>query len=156
MVTKTAMEAATDRNTKEVTVVLLTISSPEFTETMYFALNDEKVTSNGQTYLPSSFQYKAPAQGDRIATAGQLRIDNVDRSQSLAIIDLNSSPDITLAEVLISDPDVVQKTFPPFEFFGIGWDLSWMEGAIGVADDQDAPSVSYTYSPKEAPALYAN
>ncbi len=155
MASQKAFEAASDRRSKEVFVTLLTISSPDISDTLRFALNDEDIVAGGQTYQASGFQYRPPAQGDRIASAGTLRIDNVDISQSQAVLQMTDKPDVTITEVLASEPDTPVKTFPPFKLFNVSWDVHWMEGQIGVPDDQDARSVSYEYSPKEAPALYA-
>lgn len=154
MATETAFRAATDEATSEVFVTLITFSSSDLPSPLRFALNDENIISNGDTYLASGFQYKPPTQGDEAASTGTLRLDNLDKSITDAIHQMSSSPDITIVEVLVSDPDTPQYTLPPFKFFNINWNRDTVEGTIGVLDDQDEPSVSLAYTPKHAPGLF--
>lgn len=155
MVTETGLRAATDQASSEVYITLITFSSPDLAAPLRFALNDEDIVSNGNTYLASGFQYKPPSEGDSGVSAGTLRIDNVDRSITDAIHQMTASPDITIVEILASDPDTAQSTLPAFKFFNIGWNKDTVEGSIGILDDQDEPSVSLNFTPKHAPALYA-
>lgn len=148
--------AATDQTSGEIPVVLISISSAELPEDMNFALNDADVTHNTIVFKRSGFQYKPPAQGDQVGTVGQLRIDNVDRVLSQAVKGLAEAPAIQIIQVLASDPDHIQDSFPPFKFFNISWNNFDMEGSIGLPNDSDEPSVSLSYSPREAPGLYAS
>jgi len=158
MTTEHGFRQAASRAAVDPFLTLIEFQSPELSaedlEKLRFVLNGEGVTHDGKFYHPSAFQYRPPAQNESIATVGTLRIDNVDRVLSQTVIGLTASPTLILKSVFRSAPDTIEKDFPPFEFFNISWDLMWMEGSIGVADDSDAPSVSFSFTPSQAPALY--
>ncbi len=155
MVTEAGLRAATDRESGDPFLTCIEISGAGIPTPLRFVMNDEDIISNGLTYNRSGFRYKAPAQGDSIASAGRLRIDNVDRVLSQAVMGLSEDPQVIIFEILKSDPDTAQMLFPPFRFFGIGWDIFVMEGTLGVPDDQDEPAVSLNMDPTEAPGLFS-
>lgn len=159
MANEQGLRAATDQTTSEVFVTLLAITWPNEAETAHFALNDEDIlrNENGQsvTYRKSGFSYKPPGQGEAGNLIGTLRLDIVDRELVQLVKSAAANPTVIISEVLASDPDTVQVTFPAFKFFAISWDDTTMYGSIGVNDDSGEPSTSFNYTPQYAPALFA-
>ena len=155
MTTEQGLRAATDQVTSEVYVTLLAITWPDEAQVEYFALNDEDIVSNGETYRKSGFTYTPPAQGESSNLVGSLRLDIVDRALVQAIKGLTSRPKVLITEVLASDPDTHQVDLPEFDFFAINWSGTVMQGSIGTPDDSGEPATSFNYTPQHAPALYA-
>ena len=156
MTTEQGLRAAADQATSEVYITLLSITWPGVAEPARFALNDEDIVSNGDTYLKSGFSYTPPAQGENQNLIGSLRLDIVDRELVQLVKDAPAKPTVLITEVLASDPDTHQIELPAFDFFAIGWTGTVMQGSIGTADDSGEPATSFNYSPGNAPALYAS
>ena len=156
MTTEAGLRAATDQATSEVFITLLAISWPGIAEPARFALNDEDIISNGETFHKSGFSYTPPAQGENQNLIGTLRLDIIDRELVQTVKDLPAKPTVLITEVLASDPDTHQIDFPAFRFFAISWTGTVMQGSIGTADDSGEPATSFNYSPQHAPALYAS
>ena len=156
MTSETVARAATDSQTSEVRLVMMTLMVEGVEEPGRFVMNDEDVHHQGGLYRASGFQYKPPPQGSESRTLAQLRIDNVDRVMSQTIKDLAVAPRVHIFSVLASDPDTIIEDAPTFTLFNIVWNLYDMQASLGLPDDSDEPSVSYQYTPSTAPALFAS
>lgn len=154
MVTARGAAAAADQHSADALIVLIEFDGEGIDDPFRFALNDANIAHAGQTYFASGFQYKPPPQTEDRSSVGRLRLDNVDRVLSDAVRGLTEKPQVQILEVLAATPDIIEETYPVFTLFDIQWDIHWMEGAIGVPDDKDAPLTDYKYTPAEAPALY--
>lgn len=92
----------------EMLVVLLTIEDPTLADPIRVANDVVNYNYNGDTYIgyPFEFELVDDSASGRIPT-GRVRIQNVDRQISEAIINLTQSPTVTITILASADFDVV-------------------------------------------------
>lgn len=167
------IETVTASASEDVYLVLIRLSCPDFPDwndltgpdeapldwpakTLCFVANDEDVTSNGITHLAWGFDFVQPNQ-DGFVSPARLLMDNVDSRVTEAIKLLPPTAFISVsAEVVLSDnPNLVERDFPDFRLYGVGWDKTSITATLSVADDADEPFCSIVYRPFNAPGIYA-
>lgn len=126
--------AITANNTSEVFLPLLKIEHDDLTEDLLFVRNTEQVVSNGDTYLPCSFDLNLPAEKDGQINNASLTIDNVDRAIVTAVRSISSPPLITLSIVLASDPDTLEAGPLEFTLRNVSFNVKTVSGELVYED----------------------
>lgn len=165
--TNAYLRAATDQETDEIHIVLLTIAHPDLAAleidepdlgisdgALRFTSNGEGVTSRGKFYKASGFTFTPPAQGEGERSLASIVIPNVDRRLTGVMRQLQGYAYMTVEIVLASDPDVVEEALPEFEMTSADWDALEIRAQLSVPDDDREPVTSYSFVPRLAPGLF--
>jgi hypothetical protein len=161
------VHGVTDEATAEDFLVLLTLTHPDLAAleadapelgvsggALRLVNHPVNIVSRGETYLGFPFSWVDPEQGERPRPRARLRIDNVDRRITQLIRSLSSAPYARAEIVLGSDPDTVERAYPPFVMTSADWGDVDVSADLGVRDDDDEPVCAWSHSPKFSPALF--
>ena len=113
-ISNTARAAINAPETSEVFLVILEISHTSLPAPIRAVNNWQDITSNGDLYTATAFNFIPPAQEDGVISNSQLVIDNVDRAIVEAVRTITSPADVTASIILADTPDVIEAG--PWEF----------------------------------------
>jgi hypothetical protein len=149
-----ARQALFAQETKEVFLLLLTISHAAITPTIRVANNTRDITSGGETFIGYPFTITLPDERDDGMPQMTLRIDNVSQAIVRALRSITRPPAIQLDVVLADSPDTLEASIPGFTLRRATYDALVVEGALTLEDvlNQGFPALSFT--PSTTPALF--
>jgi hypothetical protein len=149
-----ARQAMFAQETKEVFLLLLTISHATLTPSIRVANNTRDITSGGETFIGYPFTITLPDERDDGIPQMSLRIDNVNQSIVRALRSITTPPAIQLDVVLADSPDTLEASIPGFTLQRATYDALLVEGALSLEDvlNQGFPALSFT--PSATPALF--
>lgn len=157
----------------DVYLVLIRLSCPQFPDwddltgdddapanwpakTLCFVANDEDIISNNITHLAWGFDFVQPNQDGFVGPA-RLLMDNVDSrvTEAIKLLPPTAFISVTAEVVLSQNPDLVERDFPDFRLYSVSWGDKSITAQLSVPDDSEEPFCSVTYSPFNAPGIYA-
>lgn len=103
-----ALRALHAPQTSEVFLVLLVISHPSLSPSIYLVDDMKDVTTGGHMYTAHAFLIDIPEESDGAPPTPKVWVDNTNRAVTDAIRSLPSSPTITMSIVLASSPGTVE------------------------------------------------
>jgi hypothetical protein len=149
-----ARQAVFAQETKEVFLLLLTITHAAIPDPIRVANNTQAIISGGETFVGYPFAITLPDEREDGIPQMSLRIDNVSRSIVQALRSITSAPSIQLDVVLADQPDTLEASFTGFTLRRASYDAVVVEGALTLEDvlNQAFPALSFT--PSTTPALF--
>ena len=126
----TLIEAVLSQETKEVYLLLITISSDELSYDLRFANNYEDVSSGGETYLGYPFEISLPDDEEKRLPSVQIVIDNVAREIIDEIRTLTAAPTLEMSVVLAGSPDTVEDGPYSLTLRDVSWDKISIRGRL--------------------------
>ena len=147
-----ALEAIQARETDEAFLVLLTLSHPQMT-TRRVVRNTVDVTSRGDVFTATAFDFVLPSEDATAEPRVTLQIDNVDRANVEVLRTINTPIDVALEVVLASDPDTVELGPIDMQLRGVQIDALRITGQVAGDPLLDAPYPADTYNQADYPGL---
>lgn len=167
MPSNTYFEEALAQDTKEVYLVLLTITHPDLAQLgidypeigisngeLRLVRNTVDITSRTKVFMAFGFEFTRPNEGSPARSVASIQMDNVDQRISLLLTELTTKPTVKVEIVLASNPDVVEQVLPNFKLSGVSWDADVIEGELSVENDSAEPVTAYEFNPKWSPAIF--
>ena len=149
----TALTAAYAEETGEVTLVLLTIDSPDLGAPIRLSSDNVDTTSRGNVY--QSFPFSASLPGDEPGESRnlQLSVDNVDRQIANALRSSRQGITVKMEVIVASEPDAVQAEF---DFDVISASYGDTDASLTLSFDNllDEQFPSDRFTPANAPGLF--
>lgn len=147
-----ALSVFFSETTSEGILALLTIASPGLPPIRCTA-NNEPVTSRGQTFEPYPFNITLPTDATHERPRATLEIDNVSPEIMEEVRRLLDPPDVKIELVLMSTPNVVEKTIDFLRLTSVTYDALTIRGDLQPVDLWSQPAIAPTYTPVEFPGL---
>lgn len=147
-------EAAYLPQTGEAEIVLLTIDHEDLADPIRVCGNGEDVTSNGEVFTASHFEFLAPDENDNRPPQARLRIQNVDRAIIDEVRTLTTPPTITAQIVLASSPDTIEAQWPGLELKDVNYDAAWIESGLGFETLLEESAIGHHFQPVGFPGLF--
>jgi hypothetical protein len=163
-----AQKAVYAQETGDYPIILLTCSHPELDEPMYISTDattrlvelttDEHVVygtiSNGREYIYCPVEISLPSEEEGAPPQTQLSIGNIGREMVVAIRSLRSSPTVSIAVVLASDPDRIEGELGGFTFTDVEITAMSITGNLVMDIMTSEPFPHRTFTPSTATGLF--
>lgn len=141
------------RNSAEPGVWLMTIEGPELGGKLYFARHPIAITSRGQVYQESWFEFEEPGDDEAMPEA-RISLPNVDRVVGLALEEARSSLTLHFELIRESEPDRVVMAWRMLELKDANADWLMVTGTLSAARFDDEPYAPLRVTPSTFPGLY--
>jgi hypothetical protein len=141
------------RQADEPGIWLMTIEGPELGGKLYFARSPKPVTSRGQVYQDSWFEFEEPGDADALPEA-RISLPNVDRVVGLALEEAHSTLTLHFELIRDSDPDRVVMAWRMLELKDANADPLMVTGTLCAARFDDEPYAPLRVTPSTFPGLY--
>jgi hypothetical protein len=148
-----ALQAIFAQETGEAVFFLVEIDHTTWASPLRMVNNNENVISNGDTYFAFPFDVHLPADTTQQPRT-QIKICNVDRSMTLALRALSTSPTVTLSVVLGSTPDTIEAGPFAFTLADYSFTATTIQGTLVFEDMLNEPFPQGTFNPAEYPGLH--
>jgi hypothetical protein len=142
------------QETGEACLILLTIEHADFDAPLRVVCNRENVTSRGNVYTATAFEFILPDEREGQPPRATLRIDNVDRLIVNTLRAIQSPATITAEVVLASQPDTVEAAFSNLSLKNVNYDALVVEGELGYEILLDEPFPAGRFVPESFPGLF--
>jgi Domain of unknown function (DUF1833) len=136
----------------EVALVLLTITSADFT-TIRVVNDGADITSNGNEFLKFPFVIDLPGDGEGVPVA-RLQIQNVSRQIWEAIEAATATINVKIEVILASDPDTIEKSFDGLELRNVVCNALTVEGELTTQQFTAEPYPHIRAIPSRLPGLF--
>jgi Domain of unknown function (DUF1833) len=136
----------------EVALVLLTITSADFT-TIRVVNDGVDITSNGNTFLKFPFVIDLPGDGEGLPIA-RLQIQNVSRQIWEAIEAATATINVKIEVILASAPDTIEKSFDGLELRNVVCNALTVEGELTTQQFTAEPYPHIRAIPSRLPGLF--
>ncbi len=155
--------AASQQNTNEVWVTLLTISHPSFTDdvrisddpTETLPIADQRGTvSNGLEYVFCPFTIQLPPQNETGVAQAEIRVDNVGEELMKPVRQAGSAVGVKVQIILASTPDHIEKEYDNLQLQVVDYDALTVSGNLGMEWFELEPFPSGRYTPSTAPGIF--
>lgn len=142
------------QETKEVILLLLTLSHPDLVTPIRVVNDFQPITSQGWTYAAFPFEITLPWQKEDQIPTMSLKIDNVDRQIVTAVRNLQGLIDAELRVVLASQPDTVELTFEGFQMKQVTYNALTVEGDLRLEELEREPFPQHAFTPALFPGAF--
>lgn len=132
MISAAAKEIVNARETGEVALHLLTLSHPSL-ETLRLVADDFNLSSNGETFTASWFDWRRPNEGP-ITPRGGLRVWNGDGIIGTMIDSVDTPISARIDIVFASAPNTLVKSWPHYQWINITYDAVTANGELTQPD----------------------
>ena len=153
MVSSELRTATFAQETDEGLLVLLTIDHEDISPPIRVVNNTENVISRLVTFIGFPFDLALPSSDERAPPVARLTIDNVSREIAQSIRLISTPPSVLIEVVRLTDPEVVEITYPGFKLRNVRWDALTVSGDLVVEDVAQEPYPADTFSPAAFPGL---
>lgn len=109
------LQAIAAEQTDDGFFALITVTVPGITNPYRFVFNPVAVESRGETFLPAAMDIKLSDQVPDQPSMAQIQIAGVDRQMLSTLFTAPSGALVSIEYVLISNPEVVQRSNPNLE-----------------------------------------
>lgn len=151
--TDALLASAFDADTKEIWLVLLTISHADIDPPIRVVNNTESITSRGNEFVGFPFDITLPDSKQDAPPRARLTIDNVSREISQAIRLVSTAPAFLIEVVRAGDPDTVEVSWPFFKMLSVDWDVDSVSGDLSIEDFMTEPFPAGIFGPISFPGL---
>ncbi len=145
---------AYQQESSEAFLILLTIDHDDLANPIRVVNNTENITSNGNVFIGFPFGLELPSSHDDKAPRAQLIIDNTSSEIATAIRLIASSPTVLIELIIASAPDVIERTFSPFNLRNVKWDVNQMSGDLELEFLDSEPYPFGLFIPSYFPGLF--
>jgi hypothetical protein len=125
-----ALVAMWSRESADAIIPLLTITHPEMTDILRFALHATNIVSRRELFLAFPFDLQMPSDSPDRPSQGQLSISNIDRRMTAYLESISSPPLVTIEIIMLSTPDVVEITCAGLELRKIKYNQQAVTGDL--------------------------
>lgn len=155
--------AASQQNTTEVWITLLTISHPSFTDDVRISDDPTGVlpiagvrgtVSNGLEYVFCPFTIQLPPQNETGVAQAEISVDNVGEELMRPIREADSAVDVKVQIILASTPDHIEKEYDNLQLQVVNYDALNVSGSLGMEWFELEPYPSGRYTPSTAPGVF--
>ena len=149
-----AIRSLISRESGDAIIILLTLTHPTI-EILRVARNivGQDIVSRGETYKAFPFDVTLPSDDEDVPRV-TLRIANVDRRISFALMELTSPPLVAFEIIEASQPDIVLRRYARFELQNITWDAMEVQGDLAQASLVTEPWPNIRCLPSNMPAMF--
>lgn len=162
-VSNTFKRAVFSQQTREVFVVLITLSNENLTDDIRVASDPYEllpiagkrgVVSRGDEYIYLPFTLSLPADDDTGVARAQISIDNVSREIISSVRSTSGKIGCKIEVVLASDPDTVEVVMDDFLLDTVSYDALTVQGTISVEFFDLEPFSRSRFTPAEFPGMF--
>ena len=150
-------EAVNSPETSEVFLVLLELSSDEFSSAVdRIRLTSDSVAtiSNGEIYQAFPFELALPEDTPDALPTASLTIDNVDRTIIQEIRGITGPINVRMMIVLASDPDTIEIDIPDFKLKHITYNALTISGTLTIDSFLSEPFPGDRFVPSLFPGIF--
>lgn len=126
-------EALLAERTGEALLMLMIVEHEDWEEPIRLTTDRVATVSGGETFLPNGFDVTLPIDGDGVPRV-QIVIDAVDRSVSLPLQQLLTTPTVTVQLVRASNTNYVELEWPELEVLSQADTITKIALEVGVDD----------------------
>lgn len=147
--------AIASERTSEVLLLLVTVDHPDLSEPLRHVYNTEPVTSRGDVFEPTFFQFDGQDEGeDGILTGAQLTLEAVDRQIIEILREIDQAPTITTEIVLASNPDTVELGPFVFDVVSVTYNSQFVQCELEYRDVMTDEFPADSFTPENTPGLF--
>jgi hypothetical protein len=141
---------------EEPIAILLRVEHDDLAAPILVTNHTEAITSDGDTYQPVRFEFPWTADKEDEPFGGQLRLPNISREYSAAIMSISSPATVTAYCVRVSAPDVIEMQTIPSTLLSTSWDRNALQASFGMAQFQQRMYPADAMAPWNAPGIFAS
>ena len=142
------------QETNEAFMLLVTISHASLAAPIRVCANGQDIVSNGNTFVGFPVQISLPSDEDDNAPTANMTIDNIDLQIIIGLRALTSPPNVDVAIVLASNPNLVEISMPTFKLRNVTYDSMTVTGELKVDDLTEEPYPADQFSPPLFPGIF--
>lgn len=135
-------------------IICLTLDHDDFTIPIRVNSSGEDQMSRGDVFYWFPFYFIAPSISENTIMQAQLEIDNVDRSITEELRQIQTSPTVLVEFVLESDLDTVEFTWPLFYLDNTQTTRDTISGVLNVKTLANVGFPYHRFVPSYFPGLY--
>lgn len=164
MISLTLREAMNAQDTGEILITLLTISHPDFPDSMRLSSDPTQMlsvdplrygtVSRGDTFLFAPFSQTFPDDNGERAPTMRLLTENVSRDLVAMIRSVSTRPTALVEVVLASSPDTIEIEYPPMEVVNASYNANVMTVDLSIDGMAEVAYPARTFSPSAFPGLF--
>lgn len=149
-----AMNALMAATTNEAFILLVTFTHVPTAETFRVALNTENITSNGNLFTATYFQFTLPETDSRAPQGCNITVDNVDQQMVPLLRSITQPLQVTLQLVLASQPDTVELELTDLLLRDVTWDANQIQGSLVSDDPLNQAFPAHLYEPRTFQGIF--
>jgi hypothetical protein len=152
------------QNATEIPVVLLTLSHPDFPDTLRLSSDPTTrltttpltygTTSQGHDYLFCPMAISLPDDMDERAPTARVVIENVGREIIDLVRSVTTPGTCTLQMVLASNPNTIEIEFPTLDIRGVQYNANVITVEMGIDALDQEPFPAGLFTPSAFPGLF--
>ena len=139
-------------STNEIFILLVTFWHG--TEIFRCCLNTEEVSSRGQIFTPTYFNFKLPEVSDTAPQGVEIIVDNVDQRMVDLLRRIVTPIQVKIELVLASQPNVVELVLEDLVMRSVSWDVSKITGQLTAEDMLNANFPGHIYEPRTFQGIF--
>lgn len=137
-------------------VALITIGHIELAAPIRITTDSKDTVSRGIEFIAYPVEVSLPADEHGRAPTATLRIDNVDRDITAALVSITTPATVWIEMVLSGAPDEIVALYAEFRLTKGSYDANVVEGELTLKDFGREPYPAWTYGPVRFPSMYRN
>lgn len=149
-----AMRAIMAQNTDEAFIILIEFRHALSGQTFRVCMNTENITSGGQVYTATYFDFAPPETSDRAPQGCQVIVDNVDRALIALLRSITTPLDVTVRVVMASTPDVIELEFADLVLREVNWNAQQITGTLMSEDPLNQVFTGHVYDQRGFPGIF--
>lgn len=149
-----AMNAVMAATTNEAFLLLVTFTHVPTAETFRVVLNTENITSNGNLFTATYFQFTLPETSNQAPQGCSITVDNVDQQMVPLLRSITEPLQVTLQVVLASQPDTVELELADLLLRDVTWDSNQIQGNLVADDPLNQAFPAHLYEPRTFQGLF--
>lgn len=137
-------------------IALITITHFELAAPIRITTDSRDTVSQGLLYVAYPVEVSLPSDEHGRQPTAVLRIDNVHRDITAALVSISSPAIVWIDLVLSGAPDEVVALYSGFRLTKGSYDANVIEGELTMKDFGREPYPAWTYGPVRFPSMYRN
>lgn len=147
-----AIDALLAQSTGQAFVLLVTFTHA--VETFRCCMNTEMITSRGQQFTPTFFQFRLPETSDKAPQGCEISVDNVDQRMVDILRRITTPIKVLIELVLASQPDVVELAIGDLVLREVSWNIHQISGKLMVEDMLNSAFPGHIYEPRTFQGIF--
>lgn len=135
-------------------LTLVTLTHPDFTETIRLVNNTKNIVSRSETYQAFPMKIRLPADDGETSREFNIEFDNVSLELVEEIRTVTTSITVKIEMILASMPDVVQMSQEDLKIISVGYDSRKITARITLDNFLNTEMTSERYGPTNFPGIF--
>lgn len=135
-------------------LMLVTLSHPDFSDTLYLVNNTVDIVSRGITYSAFPMEVSLPPDDGETTREVAISFDNVSLLLISELRSITTPMDVKIEMMLASDPDTVQLSLEELKMRSVTYDKQRVSAKLYMDSFLNVEMTSEKYVPSKYPGLF--